>query len=295
MKHLVSAKLLLLSSALTFVACSPAKMDSVSGANNDSIINGTEVEANDPVAAVTVAIIGATKDAEGKVEQFSCTGSLVDKNAVLTAAHCVPVAPEGGDRMAVIVFNRSLKTATKADVRQVTKFAIHSKYGTAKEGESDHDYGMLQFEGDIAAGYQIASYLPGKDYNKIEIGHSVVVAGYGLYDDATQTPSDVLRKGEVKVAGGYGDAEIVFDQSTRKGVCSGDSGGPAFYEVKGKLYVFGVASRVVGPTKESYCSQYSVHGLVGANVDFIVGTLKTWAAENKAATPKAPAKLAAAQ
>ncbi|MNT65521.1 hypothetical protein D3C72_2035110 [compost metagenome] len=104
-------------------------------------------------------------------------------------------------------------------------------------------------------------------------------------DDKTQTSSDVLRKGLVKIAGGYGKTEIVFDQSDRNGVCSGDSGGPAFLEVKGKFYVFGVASRVSGPTKETYCSQWGVHGLVAANGDFIMDTMKEWSA--------APATVAA--
>lgn len=128
MKKLTATKLLLMSSALTFAACTPSKMNSydVSG-DNSHIIQGDEVQADDPIAQVTVAINAGTVDKDLKtVENFSCTGTIIKKNIILTAAHCIPVAPEGGKRGAVIVFNRSYKNVDKTkDIRRVVRMETH--------------------------------------------------------------------------------------------------------------------------------------------------------------------------
>ena len=288
MKNPIAAKLVLLSSALTFIACSPAKMNSlVSSGDNGQIINGQEVELNDPIAKVTVAIVGATKNKTGEIKQFTCTGGLLAQNIVLTAAHCIPVVPEGGARAAIIIFNTSLKQKpTETNSRVVTRFAIHDQWQKTAKGESAHDFGLMEFEGEIPEGYEVASYLKLADYAKLKRGDSIIVAGYGKIDDKSKQSSEVLRRGVITIAAQNGQSEIISDQTSRNGVCSGDSGGPAFYELDGKLYVFGVASRVSGRTDDSYCSGISIHGMIGAEAEFITTTLDQWAAEDEAAAQK---------
>lgn len=275
---LALAQVGVLTAAFGLMACSPAPKSSVTNQGNNSIISGAIVDANDPIAKVTVLIVYATQDKAGLVQQMGCTGSILSKNVILTAAHCIPVTPPGGKRMAQIVFSTDIKKASKENVRRVVEFAIHPEYKKTKKEESNADFGMMKFEGEMPAGYEVATYLSPDDHQLIDMKSRIVVAGYGLQDDKTKLSSDELRRGEVGVGGMWGKSELILDQRNRNGVCSGDSGGPSFLQVNGEYHVLGVASRVSGDTEETVCSMAGIVGLVAMQREFIDGTLKQWEA-----------------
>jgi len=265
-------------SLLALAACSPNRQNSVAAGNsNYSIINGTVVEKNDPVAKVTVAIINLTRDSKGTIVQAKCTGLIIAKNAILTAAHCIEEIPKGGARASVIVFNSNMETATKEDIREVTEFVRHPLYGKPlAKGQSDSDFGLLKFAGDLPEGFEVADLLMTEEHMLLDLKIDIIVAGYGLLDDATQKSTEIMHKGHAKLIDSFGKKETIIDQTDRNGICSGDSGGPAFIEVEGKLKAWGIASRVVGKTDETVCSQYGVHGIIAANWDFIGKTLEAF-------------------
>jgi V8-like Glu-specific endopeptidase len=275
----IMLKNLLVLTLLALAACAPSREASVvGGKSNYSIINGVEVAKNDPIAKVTVGIINVLKDSKGEIEQAKCTGLIIAKNVILTAAHCVELAPKGGKRAAVIVFSTNMETATEADVRIVTDFVRHPLYKKpVAAGQSESDFGLLKFEGEIPAGFEIADLLTDKEHELLNLKSDIILAGYGLLDDATKKRTNILHKGHSKLIDAYGKKETVIDQRDRNGICSGDSGGPAFIEVDGKLKAWGIASRVSGETDETVCSSFGVHGIIAANWDFIGKTLKAFA------------------
>ncbi len=87
----------------------------------------------------------------------------------------------------------------------------------------------------------------------------VLVAGFGVTDGKTKEGAGTLRVANTKIIDTqYSSSEVVVDQSTGSGVCHGDSGGPVFLQIKGKLYLWGITSRRLNNANED-CSGTSIH------------------------------------
>ncbi|MBV2168077.1 MAG: trypsin-like serine protease [Bdellovibrio sp.] len=261
----------------SLIACSPAQQHSVQlGADSSSIIGGTPVENKDAIAKSTVAIVASVVTKDNQEGQFICTGSLLKENVILTAGHCVPVVGEEYKEVALyVIFNTDLNKMQKADVRLVVDHVIHTQYGqVGQEGEDAHDLALIKFAGAMAPGYQLAKFLD--DESLLKPGTKVTLAGYGLIEtDGVNTKSDDrLRKVDVQVVEDFGKTEVLLDQTQGKGACHGDSGGPAFLDVNGTQYVWGVTSRGAGKDGKDDCSLVSVYTKVKSQSEFVNSALK---------------------
>lgn len=256
----------------TLVACSPASQNAVTlGAESSSIIGGSWVEQPDSIAKSTVALVTVARTHDGKDMQAVCTGSYIGSNIVLTAAHCVPVVGKTYAKAVIlVVFGTDITKAAKEDVRVVTKYEIHPKYGKMGEnGEDAHDVALVKFSGPVADGYVAANLL--KDESLLKPRTVVTLAGFGINKtDGKNTQSDNrLSKTTVEVVGEFGMHEMVLDQSRGQGACHGDSGGPAFLEVDGVQYVWGITSRGSGKDGVDDCSLVSIYTKIKSESDFL--------------------------
>lgn len=261
----------------SLIACSPAKQNSVQlGADSTSIIGGVPVDAKDTIAKSTVALVASVVTQDDQEGQFICTGSLLTSNVVLTAGHCVPeVGAEYKEVALYVIFNTDLNNMQRGDIRLVVDYVIHSEYGkTGEQGEDAHDLALVKFSGAMAPGYQLAKFLD--DETLLTAGKKVTLAGYGLIEtDGVNTKSDnKLRKVDVEIVEDFGKHEILLDQTQGKGACHGDSGGPAFLEVNGTQYVWGVTSRGAGKDGKDDCSLVSVYTKVKSESTFVKDALK---------------------
>ena len=200
------------------------------GEQQQGVIGGDKVQAGSSVSRSTVGLYDSGS-------QSLCTGTLISDQLVLTAAHCVT---PNSDKM-IVYFGRDFGQKDQSLVRPVVKSVVHPNYNN--NYEDMHDVALIRFSGGLPSGFAPAPLL--KDFSVIQKGTRVVVAGYGLnWAWGIKKGAGVLRTTDLKVEQAlYGRTEIVLDQSIRKGICSGDSGGPAYLEVNGQLYLLGVASR----------------------------------------------------
>jgi secreted trypsin-like serine protease len=290
MKNSLTKKfVVVLGLAGAMTACAPQNTNSVATDKGSSIIGGTVVEASDSISKSTVAIIASIIDAQGKEQQFVCTGSLIAENVVLTAGHCVPEVKEGEKAGMYIVFAMDLNKLTRNDIRSVNKVVVHPQYGAeTPDGSDTNDISLLRFTGVKPAGYQVAKFL--KDETLLTAGATVTLAGYGLTDGVNKTGDNLLRKTDVQIIQNFGKTEVALDQSQGKGACHGDSGGPAFLKgADGVEYVWGITSRGIGKDGKDDCSLFSLYTKVQAHQTFVDGALATLAAPPKApALPVAP-------
>ncbi|MEK2689456.1 S1 family peptidase [Bdellovibrio sp. GT3] len=169
------------------------------------------------------------------------------------------------------------------------------------QGADNYDYAVIKIQGKIPSNYQIANVL--KNETVLKNGAKVTLAGFGLtyvkkekvdlkkypdldgaiasgqiactYDKTTcyiltQENENILKKTDVYVIQAYGDTEVALDQTQGKGACHGDSGGPAFINIDGVEYLWGVTSRGTGQEGIDDCSNYAIYGKVNALWDSFV-------------------------
>lgn len=242
-----SAKAALAASLLGMLAaCAGPKANELSDVvGNDAIIGGQEISAGAPISKSIVAVYDA-------VGGQLCTGSLLPDNIVLTAAHCIGSEPKG----MFILFDVSLSESSE---KRQAILAVTSPLWTSRHGQDKDtgDIALIKFAGTVPATYAPASILPNMKY--LKNGGAVTLAGFGISNGVNQEGAGVLRQVDVKIADTlFSKTEIKLDQTSGKGACHGDSGGPAYVTIAGHNFLWGITSRGVEDAKND-CSQFSAY------------------------------------
>ena len=245
------------------LACSGATNNdgfSTETANVSSgIIGGTNVAANDPINKSTVALYDTESGA-------LCTGSLIAKNIIISAAHCVSSNPQA----MIVVFSTNISKvlSTRSSfaemikspkVRQVVKAVISKIYSSSRPDDARDvgDISVIKFAGSAPSGYVPVQMLT--DSSALKNKATVTLAGYGITNGVLHIGAGVLRQTQLQIADAqFSASEIELDQTKGHGACHGDSGGPAFINVGGKNLLWGITSRGEKDPKND-CTQYSVY------------------------------------
>jgi hypothetical protein len=177
-----------------------------------------------------------------------CTGSLVAKNLVLTARHCVGEHDPKGDTVAnfeastLRVYTGAGAPKKIADGERAV--ARGKKIFCADTTSLFPDVALLLLDASVPS----AKIAPVRIEGGAKSGERIKVVGYGLTEKGT-TPSGRLQRAvtvehvfpyEDATAGTLHEGEFLLGEAA----CSGDSGGPALHAASGA--VLGVASRVGG-------------------------------------------------
>jgi secreted trypsin-like serine protease len=218
------------------VACASASAETDSAdlaAQDDAIVGGAATTAYSYV-------VGVGSDSQGAF----CTGTVISKRVVITAAHCV-----GGINRVFF----GTKAARPAAVVVVASETAHPGYNDVSMA---NDLAILALEAD--APVQPAPLVREALTNSSAwIGPDFTFVGFGLTNGNTQTGFGTKRVvkfpiaavGPARVGGTPGsvDSTQFYYRVAGKNTCNGDSGGPAFATRRGVLSLAGVTSFGDGP------------------------------------------------
>jgi secreted trypsin-like serine protease len=209
-------------------------------------------------ADLALAVVGGTSAPTGELQDcaavgrsdyvgYYCSGCLVDRRLVVTAAHCGP--PSSTVPNSVALRLDSTQDLAGADVRSAL-FDAHPDF--VPDGPNDIA-AMVLDQASAVEPVEMAST------EELEAASVVLLAGFG--DDAPSGGSGFGTKRQATVpiqflAGGPSDTSSNpfrngdFDRQLEFlvgidgiGACFGDSGGPAYIEVRGHRKLAGVVSR----------------------------------------------------
>ncbi|AZZ37854.1 trypsin [Bdellovibrio sp. qaytius] len=222
--------LLALAALVNFTACQK-NVASTYEANADTakILGGEVVQPSDIVANSTVAL----KYIEGNSAFPMCTGTLIAPNLVLTASHCLHGMNKSDLR---IGFSIDVKNHLDVETMvEIADFIINPKYGTDRL----NDVALIALAKPAPAPYKPVAILSAQ--YQMTVGMPMLLAGYGVTNDMTGKDTEALRKVTVPMAKIL-DKEMILvtDQTKTTGACNGDSGGPAYLQKDGVLYVYGI-------------------------------------------------------
>lgn len=254
--------------AVVTAGCSSSSTGIGDSQPSAGILGGTDVTASDPIAHAVARI---------RWTGFFCTASVIGPRTLLTGAHCVDGNFTGrGVDPATLSVEFGNVGAQDAQTRKIEKFFIHpgwlatlAKLKNPRGGgpvfPDQGDMAVVVLTEPIPEGYIPVDLLSSREM--LQKGSTVTLAGFGK---TALGSLGILEKVQASILdSAYGRSEIKIDQSQGVGICFQDSGGPAYVEVEGKLFLWGVASRVQNPD----CTGFSVFTVVPEFADWIQSVL----------------------
>ncbi|OFZ30428.1 MAG: hypothetical protein A2622_08455 [Bdellovibrionales bacterium RIFCSPHIGHO2_01_FULL_40_29] len=219
------------------------------------IIGGPRVQQNDSDANRVAMILS---DEDGDATGI-CTATLISSRVLLTAAHCITATP---DKIKV-AFHTSLSCESGfniANTQRVLKTVVHEDYqDKTTTTEVINDIALIFLEVDAPSSYPIFKIADPQMVRNSRI----YFYGYGVTGSHNKD-SGVLRKTSLQRSDYVikKDIEKVrVDQSNGKGICYGDSGGPAFVLIDNEPQILGVNSFGRG-NEDKICEGTSTLALV---------------------------------
>jgi secreted trypsin-like serine protease len=204
----------------------------------NGIVHGRAVRKGNALSRSVVALAASTDRG-----QALCTGSILDDQTILTAAHCV----QHSENM-LVIFAPLLDTADDSLVRRVDKVEMHPRWQKSESG----DLALVHFSGGLPLGFEPVTFV--QNLSTLAVGLEVRMLGYGVTNGLKRKGAGKIRETKSEIVSLTNGQEAITDGHSHS-VCFGDSGGPAFVLEQGEWVQWGVAHAV----SSEACDETSSH------------------------------------
>jgi secreted trypsin-like serine protease len=238
-------------------------MGLVSGGSARAVAPGVPTKRNEFRATGALVVLAAG------APRLICTATLIAPDVALSAAHCLRSL---GHRTAAFVLNDRLSDAGPETAHSVAQVVLHPGFAVvAGAGAPRHDLALVRLA-DPIRNVAPERLLSAVEASTLALGQAVDLVGYGRASRAEdrrgiknrgRSRLREIQAGEWVIGGGEGVQN-----------CDGDSGGPAFVELRGRRRLMGIVSRSVDPQRP--CESGTVHSRPDADAGWIAATLAGW-------------------
>ena len=207
------------------------------GSSSDlDIVGGYVPDASHPASFSAVSLV--------KSDHSFCSGTVIAKNVVVTAGHCLADMKAADFSLA---FGKGAEVVGK-ELRQPAQIFVHEQY---KDGfnHPNYDVAFVVFDGGLPAGYTPIEVLTSAA--RLTKGQTVSPAGFGVTatkcmngscNAAPLTAVDMNFTEYVDTDNGQAKSLVMLDTPEKNhGICYGDSGGPVYAKVADRWYLVGSA------------------------------------------------------
>ena len=206
----------------------------------NAIVGSIDLPKADQVSMQSHTVV--VLNAQNSSSHSRCTGTLIAKNIVLTAAHCIP---ESLENFWIVTSEFEFAILER---HQVTKVSVHENYknfAIPTAQQPNDDIALIQFAGPLPELYKPTDWISSFTANQDR--YWLYVAGYGVSSELAFDTGE-LRFSKVIIENAT-QSFLQGNQSAGQGICKGDSGGPAYIKIENRFYVLGVVSAIVGGCK----------------------------------------------